>query len=74
MMIDMDDFVYLLWCKLVNVGFICKWVKDKEVLIVVLCDILIDVVCECGECDFVWDLVVLLLMVVIGDMFGVCLE
>ena len=36
-----------------------------------VCDVLIDAVCERGECDFVWDLAAPLPMAVIGDMLGV---
>jgi cholest-4-en-3-one 26-monooxygenase len=71
MMIDMDDPAHLLRRKLVNAGFTRKRVKDKEHSIGALCDVLIDAVCERGECDFVRDLAAPLPMVVIGDMLGV---
>jgi len=71
MMIDMDDPAHLLRRKLVNAGFTRKRVKDKEESIGVLCDALIDAVCERGECDFVRDLAAPLPMAVIGDMLGV---
>jgi cholest-4-en-3-one 26-monooxygenase len=54
MMIDMDDPAHLLRRKLVNAGFTRKRVKDREESIGTLCDTLIDAVCECGDCDFVW--------------------
>ena len=71
MMIEMDDPQHLLRRKLVNAGFTRKRVKDLETSIDSLCDVLIDAVCERGECDFVWDLAAPLPMAVIGDMLGV---
>ena len=71
MMIDMDDPAHLLRRKLVNAGFTRKRVRDKEPSIGTLCDMLIDAVCERGECDFVRDLAAPLPMAVIGDMLGV---
>lgn len=71
MMIAMDDPSHLLRRKLVNAGFTRKRVKDRQRSIGSLCDILIDAVCEKGECDFVWDLAAPLPMAVIGDMLGV---
>ena len=55
-MIDMDDPEHLLRRKLVNAGFTRKQVMDKAAGIETLCDILIDAVCERGECDFVRDI------------------
>jgi cytochrome P450 family 142 subfamily A polypeptide 1 len=71
MMIDMDDPAHLLRRKLVNAGFTRKRVKDRETSIGTLCDVLIDAVCERGECDFVRDIAAPLPMAVIGDMLGV---
>ena len=71
MMIDMDDPAHLLRRKLVNAGFTRKRVKDREAAIGTLCDMLIDAVCERGECDFVRDIAAPLPMAVIGDMLGV---
>src|ERR1700742_3852514 len=71
MMIEMDDPQHLLRRKLVNYGFTRKRVKDLESKIILLCDWLIDAVCERGECDFVQDLAAPLPMAVIGDMLGV---
>jgi cytochrome P450 family 142 subfamily A polypeptide 1 len=70
-MIDMDDPAHLLRRKLVNAGFTRKRVRDREESIAALCDVLIDAVCERGECDFVRDLAAPLPMAVIGDMLGV---
>lgn len=71
MMIDMDDPAHLLRRKLVNTGFTRKRVRDQVTLIAELCDMLIDAVCEHGECDFVRDLAAPLPMAVIGDLLGV---
>jgi cytochrome P450 family 142 subfamily A polypeptide 1 len=70
-MIDMDDPEHLLRRKLVNAGFTRKQGMDKAAGIETLCDILIDAVCERGECDFVRDIAAPLPMAVIGDMLGV---
>lgn len=70
-MIDMDDPSHLLRRKLVNAGFTRKRVMDKLPSIGVLCDTLIDAVCEKGACDFVRDIAAPLPMAVIGDMLGV---
>ena len=71
MMIDLDDPTHLLRRKLVNAGFTRKRLKDSEACIGKLCDMLIDAICERGECDFVRDIAAPLPMAVIGDMLGV---
>jgi cholest-4-en-3-one 26-monooxygenase len=71
MMIAMDDPTHLIRRKLVNAGFTRKRVNDRKQSIVALCDVLIDAVCEQGECDFVWDIAAPLPMAVIGDILGV---
>ena len=73
-MIDMDDPAHVLRRKLVNSGFTRKRVMDKVPSIGLLCDTLIDSVCERGECDFVRDIAAPLPMAVIGDMLGVLPE
>lgn len=73
-MIDMDDPSHLLRRRLVNAGFTRRQVMDKVAGIDMLCDTLIDAVCERGECDFVRDLAAPLPMAVIGDMLGVLPE
>jgi cytochrome P450 family 142 subfamily A polypeptide 1 len=70
-MIDMDDPAHLLRRKLVNAGFTRKQVMSKLAGIETLCDVLVDAVCERGECDFVRDIAAPLPMAVIGDMLGV---
>lgn len=74
MMISMDDPTHLVRRKLVNAGFTRKRVKDREQSIGAVCDMLIDAVCERGECDFVWDIAAPLPMAVIGDILGVLPE
>jgi cytochrome P450 family 142 subfamily A polypeptide 1 len=74
MMIAMDDPEHLMRRKLVNAGFTRKRVRDRQHAIGELCDVLIDAVCEKGECDFVWDIAALLPMAVIGDILGVLPE
>jgi cytochrome P450 family 142 subfamily A polypeptide 1 len=73
-MIDMDDPEHLRRRKLVNAGFTRKRVQNLGETIRLLCDDLIDSVCERGECDFVRDLAAPLPMAVIGDMLGVAPE
>ena len=70
MMISMDDPEHLNRRKLVNKGFTPKRVRDKLDQIDSLCDMIIDRVCEKGECDFVWDIAAPLPLLLIGDMLG----
>jgi cytochrome P450 family 142 subfamily A polypeptide 1 len=74
MMIDMDDPAHWKRRKLVNKGFTPKRVRDQEEKIRVVCDWIIDQVCEDGACDFVRDIAMPLPMVMIGDMLGVAPE
>lgn len=70
MMISMDDPQHQLRRSLVNRGFTPKRVRAKESEIVAICDMIIDRVCERGECDFVWDIAAPLPLLLIGDMLG----
>ena len=70
MMISMDDPDHHDRRKLVNRGFTPKRVRDKTAEIDTLCDMIIDRVCEKGECDFVWDIAAPLPLLLIGDMLG----
>jgi cytochrome P450 family 142 subfamily A polypeptide 1 len=74
MMIDMDDPEHWQRRKLVNKGFTPKRVRDSEQKIRSVCDEIIDLVCEQGECDFVRDIAAPLPMIMIGDMLGVAPE
>lgn len=71
MMIDMDDPQHLKRRKLVNKGFTPKKVRDREDEIRDVCDTIIDLVCERGECDFVWDIAAPLPLIMIGNDLGV---
>lgn len=73
-MIDMDDPAHLLRRKLVNAGFTRKRLAAQADSLHALCDVLVDAVCERGECDFVADIAAPLPMAVIGDMLGVLPE
>jgi cytochrome P450 family 142 subfamily A polypeptide 1 len=71
MMIDMDDPEHVRRRKLVNKGFTPRRVRDSEERITLVCDAIIDRVCEQGECDFVRDIAAPLPMIMIGDALGV---
>jgi cytochrome P450 family 142 subfamily A polypeptide 1 len=71
MMIDMDDPEHVRRRKLVNKGFTPRRVRDSEARINVVCDAIIDRVCETGTCDFVSDIAAPLPMIMIGDALGV---
>jgi cholest-4-en-3-one 26-monooxygenase len=73
-MIDMDDPEHWQRRKLVNRGFTPKRVRGEEEKIRLVCDWIIDQVCEEGECDFVRDVAMALPMIMIGDMLGVAPE
>lgn len=74
MMIDMDDPEHWARRKLVNKGFTPKRVRDQEPYLRMLCDQILDKVCEKGEADFVWDIAAQLPLIVIGDALGVAPE
>ena len=70
MMIDMDDPAHWKRRKLINRGFTPKRVRAQEDHIRMLCNQIIDKICEQGECDFVWDISAWLPLIVIGDSLG----
>ncbi|HEY5155125.1 MAG TPA: cytochrome P450 [Acidimicrobiales bacterium] len=74
MMIDMDDPNHLRRRKLVNKGFTPRRVRDSEERIRLVCDSIIDAVCEEGSCDLVRDVAAPLPMIMIGDALGVAPE
>ncbi len=74
MMIDMDDPDHWRRRKLVNRGFTPKRVRANGERARVVCDEIIDAVCERGECDFVWDIAAPLPLIMIGDALGVAPE
>jgi cytochrome P450 family 142 subfamily A polypeptide 1 len=71
MMIDMDDPAHLRRRKLVNKGFTPRRVRESEDRIRLVCDSIIDAVCEQGSCDLVRDVAAPLPMIMIGDALGV---
>ncbi len=71
MMIDMDDPQHLRRRMLVNKGFTPRRVREKEESIRGTVDMLIDRVCERGECDLVHDIAAWLPLIVIADALGV---
>jgi cytochrome P450 family 142 subfamily A polypeptide 1 len=71
MMIDMDDPDHAKRRKLVNRGFTPRRVSESEDDVRRACDLIIDAVCEKGECDFVNDIAAWLPMIMIGDWLGV---
>ncbi|MHB8464725.1 MAG: cytochrome P450 [Acidimicrobiales bacterium] len=70
MMLDMDDPDHWQRRKLVNRGFTPARVRRSEDSIRRTVDILIDEICERGECDLVWDLASHLPIIVIADALG----
>ena len=70
MMISMDDPGHQQRRSLVYRGFTPKRVQDHSDRIVELCTMIIDKVCEQGECDFVWDIAAPLPLLLIADMLG----
>lgn len=70
MMIDMDDPEHMARRKLVNQGFTPRRVAAQEERIRLICDEILDHVCERGECDFVWDIAGRLPLIVIADALG----
>ncbi|MCK9878932.1 cytochrome P450 [Frankia sp. Ag45/Mut15] len=71
MMIDMDDPEHWQRRKLVNKGFTPRRVREKEASIRSIVDVILDRVCERGECDLVWDIAAWLPLIVIANELGV---
>ena len=74
MMIEFDGPEHVRRRRLVSEGFTPRRVRDQEDKLRLICDALIDKVCEHGSCDFVKDLAAPLPIIVIGDMLGVAPE
>ena len=70
MMIDFDAPEHVRRRRLVSEGFTPKRVRAMEDKLRLVCDALIDRVCEQGRCDFVRDIAAPLPIIVIGDMLG----
>jgi cytochrome P450 family 142 subfamily A polypeptide 1 len=74
MMIDFDAPEHVRRRRLVSEGFTPKRVRAMEDHLRVVCDAIIDRVCERGSCDFVADVAAPLPIIMIGDMLGVAPE
>ncbi len=74
MMIDFDAPEHVRRRRLVSEGFTPKRVRAMENRLRLVCDSLIDKVCEQGNCDFVKDVAAPLPIIMIGDMLGVAPE
>lgn len=70
MMISMDNPAHQQRRSLVNRGFTPKKVQGHADRIRELCTMILDRVCENGECDFVWDVAAPLPLLLIADMLG----
>jgi cholest-4-en-3-one 26-monooxygenase len=71
MMIDFDAPEHVRRRRLVSEGFTPRRIRESEEGIRVICDAIIDRVCEAGSADFVRDIAAPLPMIVIGNMLGV---
>jgi len=71
MMIDFDAPEHVRRRRLVSEGFTPKRVRAMEDKLRMVCDAIIDQVCEEGRCDFVRDIAAPLPIIMIGDMLGV---
>jgi cytochrome P450 family 142 subfamily A polypeptide 1 len=74
MMIDFDAPEHVRRRRLVSEGFTPRRVRSMEDRLRLVCDALIDRVCEQGRCDFVHELAAPLPIIMIGDMLGVAPE
>ena len=74
MMIDFDAPEHVRRRRLVSEGFTPRRIRESEEGIRIICDAIIDRVCEQGTADFVRDIAAPLPMIVIGNMLGVAPE
>ena len=74
MMIDFDAPEHVRRRRLVSEGFTPKRVRALEDKLRLVCDAILDRVCEKGRCDFVKDVAAPLPIIMIGDMLGVAPE
>ena len=74
MMIDFDAPEHVRRRRLVSEGFTPKRVRAMEDKLRLVCDAIIDRVCEEGSCDFVKEIAAPLPIIMIGDMLGVAPE
>src|SRR6516162_1348556 len=71
MMIDFDAPEHVRRRRLVSEGFTPRRVRAMEERLRLVCDSILDNVCERGSCDFVKDVAAPLPIIMIGDMLGV---
>ena len=71
MMIDFDAPEHVRRRRLVSEGFTPRRVRAMEDRLRLVCDAIIDRVCEQGSCDFVDEVAAPLPIIMIGDMLGV---
>ena len=71
MMIDFDAPEHVRRRRLVSEGFTPRRVRAMEERLRLVCDSILDNVCEQGSCDFVKDVAAPLPIIMIGDMLGV---
>ncbi len=71
MMIDFDAPEHVRRRRLVSEGFTPKRVRAMEDKLRLVCDAIIDRVCQEGSCDFVKEIAAPLPIIMIGDMLGV---
>ncbi len=74
MMIDTDAPEHVRRRRLVSEGFTPRRIRESEEGIRMICDAIIDRVCERGAADFVRDIAAPLPMIVIGNLLGVAAE
>ncbi len=74
MMIDTDAPEHVRRRRLVSEGFTPRRIRESEEGIRIICDAILDRVCEQGSADFVRDIAAPLPMIVIGNMLGVAAE
>jgi cytochrome P450 family 142 subfamily A polypeptide 1 len=74
MMIDTDAPEHVRRRRLVSEGFTPRRIRESEEGIRMICDAIIDRVCEQGTADFVRDIAAPLPMIVIGNLLGVAAE
>jgi cholest-4-en-3-one 26-monooxygenase len=70
MMIDFDAPEHVRRRRLVSEGFTPRRVRAMEERLRLVCDAILDGVCERGSCDFVKDIAAPLPIIMIGDMLG----
>jgi cytochrome P450 family 142 subfamily A polypeptide 1 len=70
MMISMDNPDHQRRRSLVNRGFTPRRIAGHEARVRDICRVILNNICERGECDFVWDVAAPLPLLLIADMLG----